>query len=238
MNDSKRRLWTNFCEVHAIAARSTPLFVVASADQVETFAYGRDGRRILRRSPQMEALLTGEVERCATDATNTLEGVLYMMLRLDGAGTVVPLYIGRAGQVGRNGGISANVRSIRTNTGKFARWGYNYAYHMGDLSAAVLPGHSPGKSSPKYQRWAQSLFKQTPSAAPRLRADVRFWCAAWGPASPNIWPEFGSCSLSFMEYLLIGVGSLLFPEDLLNREGVNAPAGEEQIGRASLSPRL
>jgi hypothetical protein len=32
---------------------------------------------------------------------------------------------------------------------------------------------------------------------------------------------FGSCPLAFIEYLLIGVASLLFPNDLLNEEGVN-----------------
>ena len=95
------------------------------------------------------------------------------------------------------------------------------AYHLGDLSAAVLPGHLPGKASPKYRRWARALFQEVPVASPRLRQPVRFWCTAWGPGSPGIWPEFGACSLSFAEYLLIGVASLLFPGDLLNDEGVN-----------------
>ncbi len=60
-----------------------------------------------------------------------------------------------------------------------------------------------------------------------MRVKARFWCAAWGPRSPNIWREFGACPLAFAEYLLIGVAGLLFPDDLLNDEGVNrkAPAG-------------
>jgi hypothetical protein len=50
---------------------------------------------------------------------------------------------------------------------------------------------------------------------------VFFWATAWGPRSYSVWAEFGACSLAFEEYLLIGVGSELFPEALLNDEGVN-----------------
>lgn len=140
----------------------------------------------------------------------------------------MPLYVGKAGRYGRNGGVSANLAGIRTDAGKFARWGYNYAYHLGDLSAAALPGHAPGKIIPKYQRWAARLFADTPNAVPRLRAPVRFWCTAWGPGSRNIWAEFGSCPLAFAEYLLIGVAGLLFPGALLNDEGVNRAAADAE----------
>ena len=68
------------------------------------------------------------------------------------------------------------------------------------------------------------MFVETPTDSPRLRSPLRFWCTGWGPSSRNIWPEFGACSLSFVEYLLIGVASLLFPDDLLNDEGVNRAA--------------
>jgi hypothetical protein len=40
----------------------------------------------------------------------------------------------------------------------------------------------------------------------------------------DIWREFGACPLAFAEYLLIGVAGLLFPDDLLNDEGVNRKA--------------
>ena len=108
-----------------------------------------------------------------------------------------------------------------TNGLKFARWGYGYAYHVGDLSCAVLPGHEPRQPAPKYQRWAHRIFKEVPSASPQQRFETLFWCTPWGPASPGIWNEFGPCPLAFIEYLLIGVASLLFPGDLLNEEGVN-----------------
>ena len=62
------------------------------------------------------------------------------------------------------------------------------------------------------------------AAAPCPGVEARFWCAAWGPGSPNIWREFGARPLAFAEYLLIGVAGLLFPDDLLNDEGVNRAA--------------
>jgi hypothetical protein len=110
-----------------------------------------------------------------------------------------------------------------TDVTKFARWGYNYAYHLGDLSAALLPGHRV-LGTPKYARWSKALFECSPTPNPRLRFDVRFWCTAWGPEAVGIWPEFYPCPLAFAEYLLIGVAGVLFPNDLLNEEGVNRVA--------------
>ncbi len=135
---------------------------------------------------------------------------------------VVPLYIGKAARHGRLGAvISANLENIERDEGRFARWGYNYAYHLGDLSAASLVGHAAARAVPKYAKWAKSLFEQAPSSSLRLRFDVRFWCTAWGPEAKGIWREFNPCPLAFAEYLLIGAAGVLFPNDLLNKEGVN-----------------
>jgi hypothetical protein len=38
--------------------------------------------------------------------------------------------------------VCANLMSLDRDETKFARWGYNHAYHFGDLSAATLPGHA------------------------------------------------------------------------------------------------
>jgi hypothetical protein len=221
----KARLWQAFTDAHGIARSAASLFVADDDRKISVVPYGLDRRPILQRSPEMEALVIREAEKCFSDAAGGYEGLIYLMHRMAPDGTIVPLYIGRAGLIGRNGGVSANLLDIRSNGGKFARWGYNYAYHFGDLSAAVLPGHAPSKIVPKYANWARALFENAPSERPVLRYDVRFWCAAWGAGSTGIWPEFGACSLSFIEYLLIGVASQLFPDDLLNREGVNAGEG-------------
>lgn len=177
----------------------------------------------------MEALLVEAGDRVIhahREGRREIEGVLYMMIRLD-AGQVTPLYIGRTGMFGVNGGLSANLKGIHTDRGKFARWGSNYAYHIGDLSAAACPGHPEGKRVRKYQRWAERLFVEVPSPRPRLRAEVRFWATVWGPETRSIWREYGRTSLAFEEYLLIGVASDLFPNDLLNDEGVNRRAASD-----------
>jgi hypothetical protein len=168
----------------------------------------------------MEALVVREVRR-VLDVGSPFEGVLYMMLWLDGD-LVEPLYIGRAGRYGRGAGsVSANLKNIETDRGKFARWESGYAYHIGDLSAAACPNHTSARRAPKYARWAERLFVAVPEERPTLHRPVYFWCTAWSPDSSSIWREFGATSLAFEEYLLIGVASLLFPQTLLNTEGVN-----------------
>ena len=224
-----------------MAARSVPLFATGQDGRVETITFGQRGTPFLRRSTAMEAMVGQAAAEVLAAPPQDAEGLLYLMLRLDHQGGVVPIYIGRAGRHGKNGAlVSANLEGIRpashstgwTNGRKFARWGYGYAYHVGDLSCAVLPGHEPRQPAPKYRRWARHLFEEVPSTAPRARFDVRFWCAPWGPASVGIWPEFGAWPLAFIEYLLIGVESLLFPDDLLNEEGVNRRIADEQPASA------
>ena len=147
---SKLSLWDRFCAEHRIAERGVPLFAATSDGSVEVFPYGRDGRPMLRRSVAMEAMVVETVDAVLGANPSDAEGLIYMMHRLDERGRVVPLYVGKAGRHGRSGAaVSANIASIRANTSRFARWGYNYAYHMGDLSAAALPGHSAAKVQPK-----------------------------------------------------------------------------------------
>jgi hypothetical protein len=102
------------------------------------------------------------------------------MHRLDPSGRVAPLYVGKAGRYGRTGAVSANLAAIRTNGGKFARWDYNYAYHMGDLSAVALPGHAADKSALKYQRRTERLFVQEIGVVPRQKFPVHFFGARPG----------------------------------------------------------
>ena len=71
----------------------------------------------------------------------------------------VPLYIGKTETFGKGDrNLSANVRNLKSDRSKFARWGDNYAYHIGDLSSCVLPDHSETKRTAKYQAWADTLF--------------------------------------------------------------------------------
>ncbi|WP_162820354.1 hypothetical protein [Microvirga calopogonii] len=232
----KKALWDQFCEAHSIATRSVPLFAADSMGRVEVVRLGEKQAPFLRRSPAMEDMIGMAVEQVLAAPPDDAEGLLYMMLRLDEQGGVIPLYVGRAGRHGKNGSpLSANLKGIqRTRHGgwgngrKFARWGYGFAYHIGDLSCAALHGHEPRQPAPKYLRWARHLFSEVPSTSPKMRFETRFWCTTWRPTSPSIWREFGACPLAFIEYLLIGVASLLFPTDLLNEEGVNRRVTQDQ----------
>lgn len=230
MTDKKLALWDRFCKEHRILETGLPLFACDEDGKVTCAPYGLDGRSILRRSPEMEALVRHEVNRVLGQDDNRVEGLLYMMHWWDDTGRIVPLYIGRAGKYGKAGGnLSANLLGIEQDTSKFARWGSGYAYHIGDLSAAACPGHQQSKILQKYRRWAHKLFADAPSPSPTLRRPVYFWATAWSADSYNIWHDFGPCFLSFEEYLLIGVASELFPEHLLNDEGVNRPSGSRVL---------
>ena len=170
---AKQALWDAFCAAHGVAAAGVPLFATDADGAVEVFGYGRDGRPVLRRSAPMGEMLVGTVERVLASAPGKAEGVLPLMHHLDAAGRVVPPYVGKVGRCGGTGGVSINVAGIGTDASGFARWGYNPAYHLGDLSTATLPGHAPGKVVRKYQRWATRLFVEAPTAAPRLRLPVQ-----------------------------------------------------------------
>jgi hypothetical protein len=78
----------------------------------------------------MEALVIREVRKLLDDYESRegrYEGLIYLMFWLSD-GAILPLYIGKTETLGRgSGNLSANVRSIEKNKGKFARWGDNYA---------------------------------------------------------------------------------------------------------------
>jgi hypothetical protein len=217
-------LWDRFCLRHGVTTYRTPLFAHENG-VVRTAFYGRrHPRPILQRSAQMEQLVINQVGKVISDYDQPggrYEGLIYMMYRVE-AERAVPLYIGKSEKYGRSGGnLSENIRNIERNKEKFCRWGHSYAYHIGDLSAAACPGHEPHRITTKYRRWAAALFKEVPVDSPELKAEAYFWVKAWERGEVGIWEEFGATSLTFLEYLLIGVASDLFPTTLLNEEGVN-----------------
>lgn len=223
-------VWNRFVERFEVRRTAVPLFDAAPDGTVRlrTIGRGRTQRQVLARSSEMEGLVRTEVARLVDDwrvAPRRLDGLIYMagLLREQG---FVPLYIGKTETEGRLGGrISVNIERLAADTSKFARWGDNYAYHIGDLSACVLPGHSEGKQTAKYRSWAAAMFDEVPCASPRLKEPVFFWCKAWDRTSIGIWEEFGPTRLTFLEYLLIGVGSMCF-DQMLNREGLARDRGQ------------
>ena len=57
-NSSKIGLWQSFLASNHVDEESVPLFV-SKAGVAETMPYGRDGRLVLRRSPEMDSLMRG-----------------------------------------------------------------------------------------------------------------------------------------------------------------------------------
>jgi hypothetical protein len=170
----------------------------------------------------MEERVITQADRLVADwasGAHHLDGLIYMMFYRE-AGGIVPLYIGKTGTLGKKGEeLSVNIKNLRTDKSKFARWGDGYAYHIGDLSAVVLPGHEEKKKAKKYEDWARALFVAHPTEEPRERQPTYFWAKAWDHREAGIWQELGATQLPFLEYLMIGIASLVFPERLLNREG-------------------
>jgi len=236
-----KNLWENFCEKNDIFYNCVGL--LGDSSVYRTMKIGKNQREVFKRSNEMENLLLREREKVLNDyynGTDKYDGILYMIFtegnihwnRDSISSRVKPLYIGKAEKFGRNrNNLSYNIKSDSA----FVRWGYGYEYHMGDLSAAILPGHNPKHIKKKYIKWAQSMFKTDRNngefkldefGRPRLIQPVYFWCTAWKSPSDNlssksIWQDIGKTRLSFEEYLLIGIASELFPKTLLNTEGHN-----------------
>ena len=218
------RIWTRFCQRFEIAQRAVPLFEVVSIGVVSQRSVGRAGatRPVLIRSQPMQELVVTSAQKLVDDWRNGVhryDGMIYFMGWLE-QDHFVPLYIGKTESFGRgDGNLSANIKGLDRDQSKFARWGDNYAYHFGDLSACVLPGHAEEKRTTKYQSWSTTLFTDASTLTPRLQKPVFFWTMAWDASQTGVWEELGPTSLAFLEYLLIGIAGRVSPH-LLNREGV------------------
>ncbi len=203
MSESNARaVWQDFCHRFHVTRDSVPLFDTDGQGRVSVRSIGRGPTQgaVLARCAAMDELIHDQVRRLTEDwssGCSQLDGLIYCMgLKQDEE--FVPLYIGKAETTGkRNGNLSANLMRLTTDTSKFARWGDNYAYHMGDLSACVLPGHDEARMTSKYQHWAQALFEDTPSPSPRLRQTVYFWARAWNRSDLGVWKELGPTRLTF-----------------------------------------
>jgi hypothetical protein len=217
----KQAIWDKFCSRFSIAETCVPLFATDADGNVQIKSIGKDRRPVLMRSPDCESMILSVTDLLVDDWANKafqFDGMLYMM-GWKQEGNFVPLYIGKAETFGKGDrNLSANILNLHKDKSKFARWGDNYAYHIGDLSACVLPGHAEEKKTLKYQSWADCLFTQ----GSQLRQPVYFWAKAWAPAHIGIWEDYGATPLAFLEYMLIGVAGQI-SSNLLNREGLARP---------------
>ena len=223
MNNHKN-IWDAFCKQENIIQNSVPLFKHKNFI-VDVKKIGqRVKRSILCRSELMEQLIQNETDKLVEDwrkKEDKLDGLIYMMYIKEN-NEVYPLYIGKTETIGKgNRNLSVNIKNLHTDFSKFARWGDGYSYHLGDLSAVTLTDHQKNKINKKYIDWANFLFKTYPTISPELKKEIYFWTKAWAKDDIGIWNDFGRTRLTFLEYLMIGVASSVFPKLLLNREGQN-----------------
>jgi hypothetical protein len=153
--------------------RLVPLFDTHDGLIVQTKESGPQKRRLLCRSPEMEAAVIDLVE--AGLMQEGWHGLLYVMGWGPGS-DFRPLYVGKAERKGVRHAISANLANIRKNRHMFARWGDGLDYHIGDLSQVLFGFTGYREPRRKYQRWATTMFETFDP--PRLRQLVR---SIWHP---------------------------------------------------------
>jgi hypothetical protein len=213
----------DFFETWKVFDESVELFDSNSFLEIKPQLRGKKPRYFIGRSDAMIDMVSREVQKVTHDFKSNrdqYEGVIYMMHKISAHGDIVPLYIGKAEKLGKTENLSENITKGK---GKLGRWGHGYAYHIGDLSA-VAYAHEETHQTKKYKDWAELLFKSYPVIHPQklvLKEKVFFWMKAWEKGSVGLWKEFGTTNLTFLEYLLIGVSTSVYPEVLLNREGQN-----------------
>ncbi|HOI38080.1 MAG TPA: hypothetical protein PLF11_11935 [Bacillota bacterium] len=197
--------WLQGVEGH----RFVPLFELDDNLAVKIKYVGSQNRPILRRHPQMEQTIIDLVEKGLEDPD--WEGLIYVMGWHD-LPHFVPLFVGKTERRGIRRQVSENIRSIRTNTSAFARWGDNIDYHIGDLSHALFRFKAYREPKKPYERWAATLF-ETPGST-HLVQPVFLYAAPWYTYSTG--PSGNVCSVKQVTQELIDLAYMRFPATLLN----------------------
>ncbi|GAA4014218.1 hypothetical protein GCM10022631_27450 [Deinococcus rubellus] len=194
---------------------TVPLFDTEDdALTVRTHLRGKNRDRLtLTRHPAFDTAMINMVEAGLSDPD--WHGFLYVM-HTGIIELLIPRYVGKAEKKGVKHEISANLMRIRHSPDKFGRWGYNSAYHFGELSHAVLgEAFKPGLPQKSYGRWREALFAQT--SPPILRAPVWIQLMPWYRGSRG--PSGLIGSVTAVEYELIALAGMAYQDELLNIQG-------------------
>jgi len=213
---TKNDIWQQWAERYIDTESPIPLFETDEKLAVEYKEYGKNDRHILKRSEEMEAAIRNQGRKVINDwstTDDTYDGLIYLMYWLIDD-EIVPLYVGKAGKYGRDGKrLSNNLVELRgSGTGKFARWGNGYDYHIGDISNVIFSHDRKNKT--KYENWADRLFAEDRT----LKRPTYFWTRAWKQEDVGLYHEF-EVPLGELEYQIIGLTSDLYSNYLLNHEG-------------------
>lgn len=194
-------LWNRFCESYNLLQNGVPLFEIKDGS-VNNENYGRNKRKVLKRSDEMKNLVIREVENVISD--QKYRGLIYFMYWKKDS-QVNPLYIGKCGKLGRTNDINTNLKNISRNKQYFCRWGNDYYRHIGGLSAATLRDYSKEKIALKYEKWAERLFEsKRPTYTPKERESTWFWILA---CDEELLKEYGTNNLNDFESKLIDSAS-------------------------------
>ena len=193
----------------------SPLFDTEDGLAVKTFVKpSKNGDMcLLCRHPEMENNMIDVIET-GLETANWV-GIIYIM----GIGKFpdfIPLYIGKADRKGVKHPLSGNIKNIRGNKSKFARWGDGLDYHIGDLSHAMFGFEAYRKPTKKYGKWAETLFVQ--KNQPVLKEKVYFYVMPWYENSKGLSSLISS--LPAVEKEIIAIASEQFKNHILNVDGI------------------
>ena len=131
---------------------------------------------------------------------------------------IIPIYIGKTEMIGTKGGYSDNLKNVhkKQNLGKFARWGYDKARHMGALSLRFYS--LPNERVKDYEEWISLMFmsENRSNKYPKLAVPVYFQIKPWFPYNIKIDKSHGYFTPE-AETLLIALARSLFPDVLTNK---------------------
>jgi len=226
--------WMRWCDKY-ITKREIPLFDFDEINNQLNTTKRKNGDIILIRNSKMEMILEDEILKIYNSYTNKkqdygYDGLIYLMytypkylnefnLKVNNEKEIIPIYFGKTETIGVNGKYSENIKGVHngSNKSKYARWGDNSAYHIGDLSD-VLYENEKSENSNKYLKWAEFLFKKRVMRGKDkviLKFPIFFWAKAWHKDDEGLILNL-PCSTCFLERQLIAISNILFPEIILN----------------------
>lgn len=166
---------------------------------------------ILQRSPEVTRLLSTEANRFKQNSSK-YDGLIYIVYTLSQS-RIEPVYIGKATSL-----CDPNSMALSTASVVPERWSYKNG-HLKGLSESLHRDSNSLDTTRKYDRWVETLFTGDRSS---LKQSVYLWTQCWGSENTGPYSPYTGVipTLAELEYRLIGLTYSLFPERLLNNEGV------------------
>jgi hypothetical protein len=207
MGNSKERIWKDW--IGQQISTHIPLF--AKETHLKPKCESVNGSRILRRSNKATKLLASEA-RIVQDNPRLYDGLIYLVYTTSNS-TIEPVYIGKSTSL-----CTTDIDSMGEYSAIPERWSHNGG-HLKKLSKYLNHKSCASNIEQKYEKWGNAIFSTDRRT---LKQDVYIWIKAWdsqtsGPYTPyiDVYP-----TLEELEYQLIGLAYTLYPEYLVNREGV------------------